>query len=204
MRPTTASSGNNERGSAMTAVVSVLGALVISAIVILAFYYFDTPPPASYGKVLSLNVFPIDNSSSSGIIAGGISGQPETFNEVIVLANVEVRNSSKAPLHLFDLDSYLYIPNSDTYENGAADPQDFERAFIAYPQLKSKEGKPLLRGTVLAPGQEVTGQLLFHYPLTQEQWQSRSKLHIIISWQDQESIILNLKGVATSTGWQHP
>lgn len=194
---------HRERGSALTATVSVIAALLILGSIIVAFYYFDTPPPASQGQVLSLDVFPVHNTSGGGIIANGISGQPESFDEVIVLANVQLKNTSKAPLHIFDLDSYLYIPNSDTYENGAASPKDFQRVFMAYPQLKPKQGSPLLRDTVLEPGQKVEGQLVFHYPLTLQQWQSRSKMHIIINWTHQDNLVLNLKGSATRTGWQH-
>jgi hypothetical protein len=204
MTSPTASFSQRERGSALTATVSVLAAIIITGLVIAAFYFFLTPPPTSEGQVLSLDVFPIHNTSGGGIIAGGISGQPESFNEVIVLANVAIKNTAKVPISLLDMDSYLYIPNSDNiYQNGAASHQDFERVFMAYPQLKSKEGKPLRRDTILAPGQQIAGQLIYHYPLTLAQWQSRTKLHIIIAWAHQDNLILKLKGSQTSTGWQH-
>lgn len=203
MTSPTASLRPSERGSALTAAISVIAALCIIAAVIAAFYIFDTPPPASHGKVLSLDVFPISNTSGGGVISGGVSGQPETFNEVIVLANVELKNTSKVPLDLFDLDSYLDIPNTDTYEDGAASHKDFERVFIAYPQLKSKEAAPLRRDITLQPDQDVIGQLVFHYPITLKQWQARKSLHIVIDWKHQNNLILKLQGQATSTSWQH-
>lgn len=203
MTSPTASLRSSERGSALTAAISVLAALGIIAAVVAAFYIFDTPPPASHGKVLSLEVFPISNTTGGGVISGGVSGQPESFNEVIVLANVELKNTSKAPLDLFDLDSYLDIPNTDTYEDGAASHQDFERVFLAYPQLKSKEAAPLRRDITLQPGQDVIGQLVFHYPITLDQWKARKSLHIVVDWKHQNNLVLKLKGKATSTSWQH-
>lgn len=204
MRSTTASFSRHERGSATTALVSVIGALIIVCAVAAAFYYFDTPPPSTLGRVLSVDVFPVHNTSGgNGVIAGGISGQEETFNEIIVLANVELKNNTKSPIHLFDLDSFLYIPGADIYENGGAGQKDFGRVFIAYPEMKAKENTPLLRGSTLAPGQTITGQLVFHYPLTLAQWKSRSQMHIVIDWQHQTDLVLKLKGNATSTGWQH-
>ncbi len=203
MTPPTAFPQHRERGSALTAAISVIAALCIIAAVIAGFYYFDTPPPASQGRVLSIDVFPIHNTSGGGVIAGGISGQPETFNEVMLLANVQVKNTAKVPIRIFDLDSYLYIPNSDTYEDGAASHRDFERVFLAYPQLKSKEAPPLRRDITLQPGQVVTGQLVYHYPITLQQWQARTKLHIVIVWKHQNNLVLQLKGNQTSSGWQH-
>lgn len=203
MTPPTASAYPRERGSALTAAISVIAALCIIAAVIASFYYFDTPPPASQGRVLSMDVFPIHNTSGGGVIAGGISGQPETFNEVMILANVQVKNTAKVPIRIFDLDSYLYIPNADTYEDGAASHKDYERVFMAYPQLESKKAAPLRRDITLQPGQEVTGQLVYHYPISLEQWQARTKLHIVIIWKHQNNLVLQLKGNQMSTGWQH-
>lgn len=197
------SPSHSERGSALTATISIIVALLLIGLVVAGFYYFDTPPPASQGKILSLDVFPIHNVSGGGIIADGISGQPETFDEVILLANVAIKNTAKVPEHLFDLNSYLYMPDSTIYQNGASSHKDFDRLFMAYPQFKPKEGNPLRRDTVLAPGQQVTGQIVFHYPITLQQWKNRTKLHIIINWSHQDNLILNLKGDATSSGWQH-
>ena len=199
----TGSSDPGERGSAATAAVSVIAALCIIAAVIFAFYYFMTPPPTTAGQIVSLDAFPIHNVSGGGIIASGISGQPETFNEVIVLANVKLKNTAKVPEHLFDLDSYLYAPDGTIYENGAASQKDFERAFMAYAQMVPKKGPELRRDTVLQPGQVVSGQMLFHYPITEQQWENRKELHIVVSWKNQNNLVLKLKGKATSSGWEH-
>lgn len=203
MTSPTASPHPSERGSALTATVSVIAALLILGAIIGGFYLFDTPPPASQGRVLSIDILPIHNTSGGGVIAGGISGQPETFNEVMILANVQIKNTAKVPLHLFDLDSYLDIPDSATFEDGAASHQDFERVFLAYPQFKSKQAAPLRRDITLQPGQQVTGQMLFHYPITLDQWKARKKLHIVVDWKHQNNLVLTLKGKATSTAWQH-
>ncbi len=199
----TGSPAPGERGSAVTAAVSVIAALCIVAAVIFAFYYFMTPPPTTAGQIVSLDVFPIHNVSGGGIIAGGVNGQPETFDEVIVLANVKLKNLTKAPEHVFDLDSYLYVPGGTIYENGPAGQKNFERAFMAYSQMVPKKGPELRRDTVIQPGQVVSGQLLLHYPITEQQWESRKGLHIVVSWESQNNLVLKLKGKATSSGWQH-
>ena len=203
MTSPTASYRHSERGSALTITIAILAGLLIIGAVVAALYYILTPPPSSAGRVVSIDVFPIQNTTGGGVIAGGISGQPETFNEVMVLANVQLKNTAKVPIRIFDLDSYLYIPNSDTYEDGAASHKDFERVFLAYPQLKSKEAPPLRRDITLQPGQQVTGQLLFHYPITLLQWKHRTKLHFVINWKHQNNLVLHLKGKATSSGWEH-
>lgn len=203
MTSPTDSCRQSERGTALTATISIVAGLLIIAAVVFALYYYLTPPPASAAQVLSLDVFPVQNTSGGGIIAGGVSGQPETFNEVIVLANVAIKNTAKVPISLFDLDSYLYAPDGTIYEDGAANRKNFDRLFMAYPQFKPKQGTPIHRDTVLQPGQQITGQLLFHYPVTPKDWQNRKKLHIVFNWTHQSNLVLNLPGKATSTGWKH-
>lgn len=203
MTSPTASVHHRERGSALTTTISIVAGLLIIGAVVFALYYYLTPPPTSAGQVVSLDIFPIHNTSGGGVIAGGISGQPEAFNEVIVLANVAIKNTAKVPMNLFDLDSYLYAPDGTIYEDGAANHKDFLRLFMAYPQLKSKEATPLRRDIILQPGQQVTGQLVFHYPVTLKEWQNRKKLHIVINWKHQDNLVLHLKGKATSSGWEH-
>ena len=194
---------HRERGSALTAAVSVLAGLGIIAAVIFALYYYLTPAPVANGQVLSLDVVPIHNVSGGGIIAGGISGQPETFNEIMVFANVALKNTGKVPIHLIDMDAYVYVPGGTIYQNGAASQKNFNRVFMAYPNLKSKEGKPLLRDTTPQPGQQTTGQLIFHYPFTLKQWQSHTKIHLVFTWTHQPNLVIKLKAKQTKTGWQH-
>ncbi len=193
---------HRERGSASTAIVSVVGALAIIGLVVAGLYFYETPPPTSQGRVLSLSVYPIHNQTGNSGVVHGVSGQPETFNEVIVLANVEFKNTTNVPMHLLDLDSYLYTSGSTTLEDTAASQKDFHRVFIAYPELKSRAGKPIPRGTVLALGQRIRGQLIFHYPLTLQQWKARRKLHIVIEWKHQNNLILKLHGEQSGTAWQ--
>lgn len=195
-------SANQERGSAVTALISVVAALLLIGLVIAAFYYFDTPPPTSLGRVLSVDVYPIHNQTQGNVITHGVSAQSETYNEVIVLANIQLQNKAKVPIHLFDVVGYLYRPGDDIMRNSAAGKKDFEDVFLAYPDFKSKEGKRLSIGSVLQPGEQVEGQVVFHYPISLKQWQGRSKLHIVAEWQHQNNLILRLNGSQTATGWQ--
>jgi hypothetical protein len=152
--------------------------------------------------VLSLEVVPIHNVSGGGVIAGGVSGQPEAFNEIMVFATVALKNTGKVPIHLIDMDAYVYVPGGTIYQNGAASQTNFNRVFLAYPNLKSKEGKPLLRDTILKPGEQTTGQLIFHYPFTLKQWQSHTKIHLVFTWTHQPNLVIKLKAKQTKTGWQ--
>lgn len=203
MTPPIGSSRRRERGSALTATVSVVAGLLIIAAVVFTLYYYLTPPPATAGQVLSLDVLPIHNTAGGGVVAGGVSGRSETFNEVIVLANITLKNTAKVPVSLFDIDSDLYAPDGTIYQDGAESQKNFHRVFLAYPKLQPKKRTPLLRDTVIQPGGQVSGQLLFHYPVPLQQWQSRKALHIVFSWGHQGNLILKLSGKATSTGWQH-
>jgi hypothetical protein len=188
-------SGNN-------AWLVVLVAFVIVVAAIGAYVYFDQKPPVHAGQVLSLDVYPIHRElNSNGPATEGLQGQSETYDEVLVFADVRVENHTSIPLFLHDMWAILDLPDG-LQRSTAASPADFAKVFAAYPDLAHLKKDPLPRSLTLTPGQKVDGLLVFNYQINKAQWDARNGLDIYFSFLHQKPLILHVAkpGAKTSSG----
>jgi hypothetical protein len=188
-----------DRETTRRGLIAVCGALLVMAVLIWAFFYYGRAAIVHTGQVDSLTVYPIQRELAyKGNAQHGVNGGSEQYNELIVLAGVSVTNTSKKPLTLLDMQANVLLPGNKAINSLAAGTEDIPRIFEAYPGLDSMRAHPLLRGTVIAPGQTVEGQLIFNYPLTKQQWEARQGLDVTIQFVQQTSDLhINLKGNAT-------
>ena len=189
-----------DRSSTLNALIAVVGAIVIIAILVAVFFYYGRTPVVHTGQVVSIETFPIQrNLDNSGNSAQGVNGSPSSYNELIVLAEVSIKNTSKKPQSLLDMSANVILPNNEAINSLAAGTQDIPRIFEAYPDLAPMRQAPLLRNVMIAPGQQVQGQLIFNYQLTQQQWDARKGLDFTFQFVQQTSDLhINLKGNAAS------
>jgi hypothetical protein len=188
-----------DRETTRRGLIAIGGALVVMAVLIWAFFYYGEAALVHTGQVDSLTVYPIHHElANKGNPQRGVNGGTEQYNELIVLAGVSVTNTSKKPLTLLDMQANVLLPGNKAINSLAASTPDIPRIFEAYPGLDALRAHPLLRDTVIAPGQTVEGQLIFNYPLTKQQWEARQGLDVTIQFVQQTSDLhINLKGNAT-------
>lgn len=157
---------------------------------IAAYVYFNEKPPAAAGEVTHLTAYPI-HQVSNAIPEGSRAARVElNFDEIIVIAQVRLHNQSDGPLFLSDMAALLSLPGEE-HRSLAASPNDYNRVFVAYPQLASMKQQPLLRDTTIPAGQTVEGQLVFNYPITKDQWDLRRSLDITLSFLHQKDLTLS-------------
>jgi hypothetical protein len=186
--------------SAVRTLLILLVAVILVGLGLFAYVHFGTPPPASSGKVLSLAVYPIHRELHTDGGTTGVSGEDDNYDLLIVLANVEIQNLSKVPIKLQDMNADLTLPSGqEIIESNAAGEEDFAKVFVAYRELDAQKGQPLLRQTILPPGQKLQGQLIFHYPISRKQWDARSSLAITIELVHQPNLVLQLNGTQTAS-----
>ncbi len=112
-----------------------------------------------------------------------------TFDEIIIIADVRLHNQSEGPVFLADMAAMLKLPTEDD-RSLAASTSDFNRVFVAYPALAPMKQQPLLRDITIPAGATVEGQLVFNYPITKEQWDQRQSLNLILSFTHQKDLVL--------------
>jgi len=180
----------SSRGGGGSPLPKVLVAAVIVTLAIGAYFYFGAIPPAAVGEITHLTAYPIHRVSNSALAANLSAAKVEnTFDEVIVIAEVRLRNQTKGPVFLSDMSALLSLPGEE-HRSLAATATDYDRVFVAYPELAPMKREPLLRDTTIPAGATAEGQLIFNYPIAKDQWDMRRSLDLTISFLHQKDIIL--------------
>ena len=176
---------------------TVLAAFVIVSLAIGAYFYFNDKPPVSAGQVLSLDIYPIHRDLSTGPSTEGMAGESETYDEVLVFANIRIENHTDIPLFLEDMWAIMN-PDGDPQRSTAASQSDFDKVFLAYPDVRKFQKPPMPRDLTIQPGQKVEGLMVFHYDIPKAQWDARTGLEIHVTFTHQNSLIIPVPKTAGS------
>ena len=188
-----------EDRSGLNPAIAVLIAMVLVGAVVGGYLWATWTGPVHAGQVVSMTVYPIHRELSTGGALGGVDGGPNVYDETIVLANVKIRSTTKLPLFLQDMWGDLTLHNGTTQRDLAANNTDFGKVFVAYPKLVSAEKTPVPRGITLAPGQEIDGQMIFHFPVSKQDWDERQSFDITVEFINQKPLVLHTTGAGTTT-----
>jgi len=159
------------------------------------FVWLYTRPAVHAGQVLSVNVKSIHRELGTGPVNGsrteGVAGQPDIYDELIVLADVRIKNQTDIPLFLHDMWGVVHLRDEDQRSLAVSD-RDFEKVFIAYPDLKPLEKALLPRDITLTAGQQVEGMVIYSYPISKAQWDERTGMDLTFSFLHQKPLVLQV------------
>lgn len=181
----------NEDNPSYRIVLIIIAAIVIAAGTIGGYVWVNWVPTPYKGQVLSVNFYPIHHDITQPTTTEGIGGQTESYDEVLAFADVSIKNVSKAPLYIEDMWAVVNLPN-ETDRSGAASETDFAKVFVAYPQTKPFQNPPLRRGITIQPGQQVKGEMVFNFQMSQEKWNSRTGMDINIGFLNQGAMVMHV------------
>ena len=168
----------------------IVVAVIIASAAVAAYVYFARVPDPYSAKLISQNVYPIHRNLTSPTTVQGIGGENETYDQVLVLADVRINNiSNKVPLYLSDMSASVELPD-ETQRSSAVSASDFDKLFIVYPDLKRYQKPMLLRDTTIQPGQNVEGLMIFSYQISQQQWQSATAMNITVDFIHQKPLVI--------------
>jgi hypothetical protein len=170
-------------------ILKLLIAAVIVALAIGAYVYFGQMPPAAAGEVTHLTAYPIHKTTNNIPYGSKAAHVEQTFDEIIVVAQVRLHNQTRGPLFLSDMSCLVGLPGEE-HRSLAASLDGYDRVFIAYPELMPLRQQPLLRDTTIPAGETVEGQLIFNYPITKDQWDLRRSVDITTSFLHQNDLVL--------------
>jgi hypothetical protein len=180
----------SSQGGGGNPILKVLLATVIVVLAIGAYVYFGEKPPVAVGEITHLTAYPIHRDSKGERAADPNAAKLEnSFDEVIVIAEVRIHNQSQVPLFPMDMDGSLSLPGEE-HHSLAAGTDNYNRLFVAYPELQQARRQPLVRDATIVPGETAEGQLVFNYPITKDQWDLRRSFDVIISFQHQKDLKL--------------
>jgi hypothetical protein len=178
----------DQPGGGKNALLVTLVAIFLVTLAVGLYVYLGEKPPVATGEITKMWVYSVHNKTRP-FMGEGVAGDPFTFDQVLILAQVKLRNQSKTPIYLWDMFTTLK-QESGNLDSSAVGANDFARAFVAYPKMRLAQGPPLQRETTLEPGQEIEGRILTHYTITKEEWEKRQGLNFTISFRYQKNLIL--------------
>ncbi len=171
--------------------LTIVAAVIIVAIGIAAYVYFGRVLTPYAGQVLSVNVYNIHQNLDQPTTTEGVGGQGDEFNETLVLADVQIKNIAKIPLYVREMSSTAIFPG-ETDSSAAVSSSDFDKLFIAYPDLQKYKKAPLLRDTTIQPGEQIEGLMIFSYQMDKAKWDTHTGLDITISFIHQNPLVLHI------------
>jgi len=183
------------KGEELTKGTSNLGkAVIISTIAlsIAAFVYIYTneKPPMATGEILNVWAHPI-HTETSGFDANGAPMAKESFDQVFVFTQIRLHNQSSSPLFLINVLTNFTAQDGNITMNYAANKSDYDRVWVAYPDLPVPHGPALSPlDTVIEPGQTVEGSVVSAFKMTKQQWDARKGLDMSFVFRYQPSLKL--------------
>lgn len=175
--------GTTQLGKAV--IVSTI-ALSIAAFV---YIYSNRTTPMATGEILNMWAHPI-HTQTSGFDANGAPMAKEDFDQVFVFSQVRLHNQSNAPLVLVNVLTDMTEP--DTINSSyAANKMDYDRIWVAYPDLQVPHGPALSPlDTLIEPGQTVEGTVVSAFKMTKQEWDARKGLDLTFHFRYQPSLKL--------------
>jgi hypothetical protein len=165
-----------------------IAATVLVTIVIAIYVISGQKPPAVTGEVVAVWAYP-HHTETSGIDAAGAPMTKESFDQVLVFAEVRLHNQSKIPLYLLNVLTNATLDDG-IHSSYAASQSDYNRVFLAYPDITVPHGPALPIDLTLDPGQTVDGTFVSSYRMTKQQWDARKKLDFSFSFRYQPKLVL--------------
>jgi hypothetical protein len=175
------------KGSSHVVWASIIAVVVVSAI-IAVYVISGQKPPAAVGEIEQVWVHP-QHTQTSGLDANGAPMVTETFDQVYVFAKVKLTNQSKLPLFLHQVMTNATLDDG-IHSSYAATASDYERIYVAYPNMPVPHGTALSPQATIQPGQTVEGIVACAFRLSKQQWDARKDLSFTFGIQYQPSLVL--------------
>jgi len=167
---------------------TTIAAFVVITVAITLFLLANRKPPVSVGQVGQVWAHEV-HTLNTPMDAAGVQTAGEIFDQVLVLANLHVYNQSDQPIVLREILTNATF-NDGGHSSYAATATDYDRIFIAYPELKGLKSKTLVRDTVIQPGQAVDGMVISSFHVSKEQWTAHKDLSFTVQFKYHPDLVL--------------
>jgi len=170
----------------------VVWATIIAAalmiIVVTIYVIAGQKPPVVTGELEQVWVHPL-HTVTSGLDANGAPMPKETYDQIYLFALVKLKNVSKEPLFLRNIIANAELADG-IHSSYAATASDYNRVYVAYPDMSVPHGTPLSPQTTIAPGQTVEGNIGSAFKITKQDCDARKQLTFTFDFQYQTPLVL--------------
>jgi hypothetical protein len=172
-------------------VIAAVVATVLVSIAIAAYVIAGQKPPLVTGDVISVTAHPM-HAESSGFDASGAMIPKETFDQVYVFTQVRLHNQGKAPVFLINAMTNATLTDG-IHTSYAASATDYDRVFLAYPDMNVPHSKALPLNATIEPGDTLEGSVVSAFKLSKQEWDARKDLSFTFAFRYQPNLVLTPK-----------
>jgi hypothetical protein len=165
--------------------------------IILALLLRFTPHKTADLTVARTIVYPTHTVFKSDSI---VVANQHAEDALYVLTTLRVDDRLHLPLFLKDFTATLTTAEGEEVTTSAVEKPDLENVYTSFPELKPLASEPLLRDTMISPGQSAEGMILLHFPVTKEVWDHRrtAVLNVDLYHQGQQPVLITRASEAVS------
>ncbi|MGC1463028.1 MAG: hypothetical protein WA802_12555 [Terracidiphilus sp.] len=167
---------------------TTIAAAILVSITIAIYFIAGQKPPAITGEIVAVWAHP-QHTETSGLDANGAPMPKESFDQVLVFTEVRLHNQSKEPLSLLTVLTNATLGDG-VHSSYAASQSDYDRVFLAYPEMPVPHGPALPINLTLDPGASADGTFVSSFRLTKQQWDARKDLSFSFTFRYQPSLLL--------------
>lgn len=166
----------------------VLLAFLILGIVLALLIRF-TPHRTADLTITHTAVYPVHTVFTSDSI---VVGNQHSEDNLYVLTNLRIDDRLRLPLFLKDFTATLTTAEGEEITTSAVEQRDLENVYTSFPELRTLATEPLLRETMIAPGQSAQGMVLLRFPVTQAVWDHRrnAMLNVDLYHQGEQQVLI--------------
>ncbi len=175
------------KGTSHVVIAAVVATILVS-VAIAAYIVAGQKPPAVTGEVLSVVAHPL-HAESGGFDASGAVMAKESFDQVYVFTQVRLHNQSQGPLFLTNMMTNATLADG-IHSSYAASATDYDRVFLAYPDIPVPHNKALPLDATIQPGETVEGTVVSAFKLSKQEWDARKDLSFTFSFRYQPNLVL--------------
>jgi hypothetical protein len=130
-----------------------------------------------------------------------VVGHDQSQDDLYVLVTLRIDDNLHLPLFLKDFTATLTTAEGEELTTSAIEKQDLPTVYTAFPALHSLASPPLLRESMINPGQSAEGMILLHFSITQAVWDHRRNaiLNIDLYHQGQQGVRISRASEAIRT-----
>ncbi|HEX3374124.1 MAG TPA: hypothetical protein VHS13_07945 [Edaphobacter sp.] len=175
----------------------VLLAFLILGIVLALLLRF-TPHKTADLSIIRTTIYPTHTVFKSDSI---VVANQHAEDALYVLTTLRIDDRLHLPLFLKDFTATLTTAEGEEVTTSAVEKPDLENVYTSFPELKPLASEPLLRDTMISPGQSAEGMILLHFPVTKEVWDHRrtAVLNVDLYHQGQQPVLITRASEAVSS-----
>ena len=175
------------KGTSHLVIAAIAAAVVVGAAI--AFYAMTGQKQAFATAEIPGVWAHAQHTQTSGLDASGAPMPIQSIDQVMVFAMVRLHNQTSHPISLGNIAANVTLADGSIHSSYAASRGDYDRVFVAYPNLSVPHGNPLSPlDTIIPAGQIVEGSFFSAFRMTKAQWDARKKLDFTFDFRYQPAL----------------